>query len=128
MTLPRFSQAVLDCPDPISLAVFYSALTGLEVEPFGDVPPEEVTGVDLMNDGQPSLRFQVVENYVPPTWPDGPIPQQFHIDFYVDDLDESERHALSIGARLATFQPGEYFRVFLDPVGHPFCLFMPAPD
>jgi hypothetical protein len=29
---------------------------------------------------------------------------------------------LTIGARKAEVQPGETFRVFLDPVGHPFCL------
>lgn len=125
MNLPRFAQAVLDCPDPLSLAAFYSALTGLEVEPLNGFPPEEVTGIDLMNDGEPTLRFQIVEKYVPPTWPDGPVSQQFHIDFEVDDLVEAEQHALSVGARLADFQPGESFRVFLDPVGHPFCLFKP---
>ncbi|MEK6439682.1 VOC family protein [Pseudonocardia sp. T1-2H] len=29
---------------------------------------------------------------------------------------------LTIGARKAEVQPGETFQVFLDPVGHPFCL------
>ncbi len=126
MALPRFSQAVIDCPDPLRLAAFYSALTGLEVEPLSGFPPEEVTGIDLLNDGQPTLRFQTVEEYVPPTWPKGSVPQQFHIDFEVEDLDEAEQHALSVGAVKADFQPGETFRVFLDPVGHPFCLFKPA--
>jgi hypothetical protein len=27
-----------------------------------------------------------------------------------------------VGARKATEQPGETFRVFIDPAGHPFCL------
>jgi hypothetical protein len=40
----------------------------------------------------------------------------------VDDLDDAEELALSLGARKTSFQPGETFRVFLDPVGHPFCL------
>jgi predicted enzyme related to lactoylglutathione lyase len=124
----RLSQTVLDCPDPLRLATFYSALTGLEIEAFDDLSPEEVTGVDLMNDGQPTLRFQRVENYQAPVWPEGPRPQQLHIDFAVDDLKEEERHALSLGATLAAFQPGERFRVFLDPVGHPFCLFKPGSE
>jgi hypothetical protein len=63
---PRFAQAVLDCPDPLSLAALYSALTGLEVEPLDDLAPEEITGIDLLNDGEPTLRFQIVEKYVPP--------------------------------------------------------------
>jgi hypothetical protein len=29
---------------------------------------------------------------------------------------------LSLGATKADFQPGDTFRVYLDPVGHPFCL------
>ena len=29
---------------------------------------------------------------------------------------------LDVGARKAETQPGESFRVFLDPAGHPFCL------
>jgi hypothetical protein len=50
------------------------------------------------------------------------VPQQLHLDFDVDDLDASEAVALSLGASKPDFQPGETFRVFLDPVGHPFCL------
>lgn len=121
----RLAQTVLDCPDPIALAAFYSALTGLDVEPFDDLARDDVEGVDLDNGGQPSLRFQRVEDYAPPTWPGGPRPQQSHLDFLVSDLDESAKHALAVGATLADAQPGEHFRVFLDPVGHPFCLFKP---
>jgi hypothetical protein len=47
-----------------------------------------------------------------------------HLDCEVDDLDEGERHVLSMGGRKAQYQPGETFRVFLDPVGYPFCLIM----
>jgi hypothetical protein len=122
MALARFSLTVIDCPDPLSLAAFYSALTGLEIEPQDDVAPGDVTGADLMNGDHPTLHFQKVEHYVAPTWPDGPVPQQFHLDFEVKDLDAAEQHALSIGATKANVQPGEKFRVFLDPVGHPFCL------
>ena len=50
------------------------------------------------------------------------MPQQLHLDFYVADLDAGEEHALSLGATKAEFQPGTSFRVYLDPVGHPFCL------
>lgn len=122
MALAHFSLTVIDCPDPLGLAGFYSALTGLEIEPQGDTAPQDVTGADLMNGDRPSLHFQKVEQYVAPTWPRGPIPQQFHIDFEVEDLDAAEQHALSIGAIKADIQPGEKFRVFLDPAGHPFCL------
>jgi hypothetical protein len=44
----------------------------------------------------------------------------------VDDVDAVERQVLALGARKHEVQPGEAagdpFRVYLDPVGHPFCL------
>jgi hypothetical protein len=55
-------------------------------------------------------------------WPGQEHPQQEHLDFSVDDLDEGERRVLAIGARRHTLQPGQSFRVYLDPVDHPFCL------
>ena len=118
MEFPRLHLIALDCPDPGELAKFYSALTGIAVEARPIYSPD----VDLVHDSLPALSFQRVENFVAPTWPDGSMPKQMHLDFEVDDLDEGERHVLSIGARKADYQPGETFRVFLDPVGHPFCL------
>ena len=124
MNLPRLHLISLDCPDPYGLAKFYSALTGIAVETWPGYAPEDMPGIDLVHDSLPALSFQKFENYVEPTWPDGPVPQQLHLDFEVDNLDEGEQHALRIGARKADVQPGETFRVFLDPVGHPFCLIL----
>jgi len=124
MNLPRLHLITLDCPQPYELAKFYSALTGIEVETWPGYAPEDMPGIDLVHDSLPVLSFQRVDNYVAPTWPEGPVPQQFHLDFAVDDLDEGEQFVLSIGARKADFQPGETFRVFLDPVGHTFCLIL----
>jgi hypothetical protein len=122
VTHPRFSLVALDCPDPIELATFYSRLTGMDVEPLGDLAPSEVTWIELINNGAPTIAFQKVDDFVAPTWPSAPIPQQLHIDLDVDDLDTGERLALSLGATKPEFQPGTSFRVYLDPVGHPFCL------
>lgn len=122
MDTPKFTVAAIDCPDPLSLAKFYAALTGLQVEPLGDMAPQDVTWIELLNDGQATIGFQKIPSYVAPVWPDGSPPQQLHLDFEVDDLDVGEAHALRIGATKAEVQPGTSFRVFLDPVGHPFCL------
>jgi len=124
MKFPRLHLVLLDCPDPFELAKFYSALTGIAVETRPGYAPEDMPDIDLVHDSLPAMSFQRVENYVAPTWPDGIMPKQMHLDFEVDDLDEGERHVLGIGARKADYQPGETFRVFLDPVGHPFCLIM----
>jgi hypothetical protein len=122
MDLPALSVVALDCPDPLALAGFYSRLTGLAVEPLADFPPDQVTWIELVNEGRPTLGFQKIDRYVAPTWPEGAVPQQLHLDFAVDDLDAGEAHALAVGATKAAVQPGTTFRVYLDPVGHPFCL------
>jgi len=119
---PRLQLFALDCPDPLALADFYSRLTGFAVEPLGDVAPEDVTWIELAVEGCSTLAFQKVATHVAPTWPEGAVPQQAHLDFTVPDLDAGEAHVLAVGATKADFQPGETFRVYLDPVGHPFCL------
>ena len=55
-------------------------------------------------------------------WPSAERPQQLHLDFDVPDLDVGEAAVVALGAVKHEFQPGETFRVYLDPVGHPFCL------
>jgi hypothetical protein len=120
--MPQLQLFALDCPDPLALAAFYSRVTGYAVEPLGDLAPADVNWIELEMGASPTLAFQKVPDYVAPTWPEGAVPQQAHLDFTVRDLDAGEAHVLSVGATKATFQPGETFRVYLDPVGHPFCL------
>jgi hypothetical protein len=45
-----------------------------------------------------------------------------HLDIEVDDLDAAGKHATACGATLAEYQPQQDVRVYLDPAGHPFCL------
>lgn len=115
--IATLSAIVLDCNDPLKLAGFYAALSGWPVDEGSDkewATIETPMGV--------ALGFQRVDEYVAPKWPTTEPPQQFHLDFDVDDLDAGEEKVLAIGAVKADFQPGESFRVFLDPEGHPFCL------
>ena len=123
--------SAIDCSDPINLANFYSSITGLKVDITTENTDSNIVWVELKdNQGIPKLAFQKVSNYKAPTWPEGPIPQQLHLDFAVKNLDETEKELLKIGAVKTEFQPGspksnEYsteFRVYLDPEGHPFCI------
>jgi predicted enzyme related to lactoylglutathione lyase len=115
----RLSGVVLECPDPSALATFYSQLTGWTNE-YSDADWASI-GPDA--DTRPRLAFQLAPGYQPPRWPDPASPMQFHLDFMVDDLDDAEKAALAIGARKFDEQPDPTrFRVFADPVGHPFCL------
>lgn len=116
--IARLTNVVLDCPDPRALANFYSALTGWTVAD-GD---GDNTWIDLSAPGGGvQISFQRAADHQPPRWPDPDHPQQLHLDLAVDDLDEGEAKVLAIGATKAAVQPGEKFRVFTDPAGHPFC-------
>jgi Glyoxalase-like domain len=116
MAIGSFAGVAIDCPDPRSLAEFYSALVG-------GTPEGDDTWISLQGgsaDGR--LAFQRADDWAAPVWPGAERPQQAHLDIGVSDLDESERRVLGLGARKAEVQPGKSFRVYLDPVGHPFCL------
>jgi catechol 2,3-dioxygenase-like lactoylglutathione lyase family enzyme len=115
--IATLGNVVLDCPDPLALAEFYGRITGWPLDD-GSEPSwaqiESPTGF--------GIAFQGVEDYVAPRWPSSEQPQQFHLDFYLADLDAGEQRVLEWGATKADHQPGTSFRVFLDPAGHPFCL------
>lgn len=104
----------VDAPDASGLARFYADLLGLEITYDG---PEGA----LAAGGGSSLMFQNVAEFNPPNWPDPARPQQFHMDIMVDDLDTGEARVLELGAKRLE-GGGKTFRVFADPVGHPFCL------
>jgi catechol 2,3-dioxygenase-like lactoylglutathione lyase family enzyme len=116
------TAAVLDAPDARALAAFYRRLLGWTVA------TDEPDWVKLSApEGGPGLSFQTESNYVRPTWPAGPGDQQMmvHLDIEVEDLEAAGAHAIAAGATLAEHQPQENVRVYLDPAGHPFCLWVP---
>jgi predicted enzyme related to lactoylglutathione lyase len=113
-----WQEVSIDCPDGEALGNFYAAVLGYEMTYNG---PE---GAFITADGQLPIMFQNVSGYHPPRWPDPIHPQQGHLDISVDDVDTEEARVLSLGA---TRLPGgggtdSGYRVFADPVGHPFCL------
>jgi hypothetical protein len=134
---PAILQVVLDGTDARVLAEFYRKLFGLEYRP-GDEPPAagepDERGADwlvLRNPhGGPQLAFQQVTELTPTTWPDDRVPQQLHLDTCVSsvaELDAQHARALDLGAKLVfdrSDDPGEPLRVYADPAGHPFCIFV----
>ncbi|MEV6632284.1 VOC family protein [Actinoplanes sp. NPDC051470] len=112
---------VLDAPDANELAAFYQRLLGWSVI------QEDPGWVRLAAPaGGAGLSFQTETRYVRPVWPaQADDPQMsVHLDIQVDDLDEAGAHAEKAGATKADFQPQEDVRVYLDPDGHPFCLYL----
>lgn len=114
----KLQAVALDCPEPMALAEFYRQLLG------GKVVPESDGWVTLSDvPGGTVLAFQRAENHQPPRWPDPDYPQQLHLDLRVDDLDEAQQQVLALGATLLEGSVNDRgWRVFADPVGHPFCL------
>lgn len=112
---------VIDCPDPRALADLYERLRGR-----GRVVDKEawVTLGDSAH--PPRIALQRVTDFVAPTWPSQRQPQQMHIDVLVEDLDLAQEAVLILGATLieGSDQPIGY-RVYADPVGHPFFLVTP---
>jgi predicted enzyme related to lactoylglutathione lyase len=118
---PLSAAVVLDCPDPAALAEFYVALLRWPEPP---VLIYEGQWAELRNpNGGLTLEFQRADEYQRPTWPDPAVPQQFHLDVKVADLDAEQARVLALGATILDVSEGHpTFRVYADPVGHPFCL------
>jgi hypothetical protein len=129
---PRLRQVVLDAPDARLLAEFYRQLLGLVYRPgHEDTDPAGDLWLVLQDSaGRSALAFQQVEPQPSSTWPAAEIPQQLHLDMTVEsraELDVQDRRALGLGARLLLDRSDdaeEALRVYADPAGHPFCIFV----
>lgn len=111
---------MLDAADIAGLADFYRTILGWD---FIDADDDWIT-IRPAEGVAPGMAFQLAPDHVAPTWPDGAVPQQSHLDLDVVDLDEAEAFVLEAGATATGLPEGEghTFRVYLDPAGHPFCL------
>jgi catechol 2,3-dioxygenase-like lactoylglutathione lyase family enzyme len=135
-TFPIIRQVVLDTTDARGLAEFYRQLFGLvyrhgdERPPDGQPDPRGRDWLVLRNPNGIPLAFQQVEELKPTTWPSGEIPQQLHLDTTVADVEEFDRQherALALGATLLLDRSDdeeEPLRVYADPQGHTFCIFV----
>lgn len=78
----------------------------------------------------PRIAFEQVAALPSATWPEGPVPQQLHLDFQVPSLEALELHhrrALALGAKVLEDRSAseeEPLWVYADPAGHPFCIFV----
>jgi glyoxalase superfamily protein len=134
---PQLWQVALDTTDARGLAEFYRQLLGYTYRPGDEPPPAgqpDERGQDWLVLCDPSgttrVAFQQVAALPEATWPDGRYPQQLHLDLTVPGvaaLDAQHERALGLGARLLedrSGDPQEPLRVYADPAGHPFCIFV----
>ena len=137
---PELRQVVLDGSDARALAEFYRRLLGLRYRPGDEPPPAgqpDPAGRDwlVLEDAAGAVRvaFQQVAALPEATWPEGPVPQQLHLDLTVPtkaELDLQHERAMALGARPLedrSDDPQEPLRVYADPAGHPFCIFVASP-
>src|SRR5438477_7941461 len=134
---PSIRQVVLDTTDARALAEFYRQLLGYEYR-AGDEPPSagqpDERGTDWLVLHHPSgsmrIAFQNVTHLRRSTWPQDEIPQQLHLDMSVpskQELDAQHERSLGLGATLLydrSHDEQEPLRVYADPAGHPFCIFV----
>jgi Glyoxalase-like domain len=118
----RWHGLVLDCPAPRELAGFYQQLLGMDRVIWDTESWVSIEG----STGGLNVSFQQVSDFRAPQWPDPSWPQQMHMDVMVSDLDAAEPLVLALGGKLldGSDKPIGY-RVYADPIGHPFCLVTP---
>lgn len=138
---PRIRQTVVDTTNPRVSAEFWKSLLGLAYRP-GHEPPaqgaDDLAGRDWLNlltpAGMPCLAFQKVDELPRSTWPSTVIPQQLHLDLSVRDFSElngAHSRVLDLGGQLLLDRSDsveEPLRVYADPDGHPFCIFVVLQD
>lgn len=123
MSIPtiNFASVTLDCPNQEELADFYANLLGWNKQRFDE---EWLAVISL--DKHICLLFQETEDYIPPVWPNekGKQQQMTHLDFSAspNEKETVKNHALACGATLASVQYSKDYMIFIDPVGHPFCI------
>ena len=131
MAVPHLLHTVLDTDDVRGTAEFWRQLLDLRYR-LGD---EEVTeGEDWLvltdHDGHRTLAFQLTDDLQRSTWPEPGVPMQLHLDLTVssvEELDEQHERVLELGGELRferTDTPEEPLRVYADPAGHVFCIFV----
>jgi catechol-2,3-dioxygenase len=115
MTVTAHLELVaVDAPDIERLAAFYAELTGWEI-----IRKDSDWITVRAGDGQ-EIAFQLAPDHTPPEWPGQERPQQFHLDFQIEDPEAAAERAVSLGAtRLGA---GPSWVTLADPAGHPFDL------
>lgn len=120
MAVAALKMLTLDSSDARRDAQFWSAVLGWEIA------HEQDEYAMLTGPGGIALGLGTIADHEAPSWPNSHGTKQFHFDLAVDDLDAGVDSAVELGATFPAEQPGETWRVLLDPSGHPFCLTLAA--
>src|SRR5688500_9632680 len=115
----RFSELVVDCRDPETLAAFWAAVLDYQVLSRDDDGAVEIGSAEGFGGATPTLVFAPVPDPTP-----GKV--RLHIDLNATDRDQDAEleRLLGLGATRADVgQTGEDgWHVLADPEGNQFCL------
>jgi predicted enzyme related to lactoylglutathione lyase len=121
MSVAVLKMVTIDSGDARRDARFWSQVLGWTIAHEQDEYAMLVSeGADV------AVGFGTVPEFEPPAWPNPNGTKQFHFDLAVDDLDAATAKCVDLGASVPSHQPGETWRVLLDPSQHPFCLTLAA--
>lgn len=116
----RFTVVARDAAELEPMSTVWAGVFG------GTVDVDDDWHMVMDADGVPRIGVQLAPDHVPPTWPDGTVPQQVHLDIWVDDVSRAHEEVMALGATLLQFSDTpdavEGWHVYADPAGHPFCL------
>lgn len=115
MAIATLKMLSLDSSDASRDAKFWSAVLGWDVAMEGE-------GYAMLSGPDHALGFGTLPDHEAPGWPNEHGTKQFHLDLAVDDIEAAAAECVKLGATQPEEQPGETWRVLLDPSGHPFCL------
>ncbi|MEO7420773.1 MAG: VOC family protein [Ornithinibacter sp.] len=116
MAVAELKMLTLDSSDVPRDAAFWSGVLGW------DIAHQQDEYAMLTGPSGLALGLGSVPDHEAPGWPNEHGSKQFHLDLAVDDLDAGVATCVELGATFPLEQPGETWRVLLDPSGHPFCL------
>jgi predicted enzyme related to lactoylglutathione lyase len=109
---------VIDCHDPVRLALFWSQVVG------GAVDQATASPDWVALEGVPGLGYLAFQRVPEPK----AVKNRVHIDYLVDDLDQATDVARAAGAEAVggvVEEPTNRFQVMRDPEGNEFCLVLP---
>ena len=116
MAIAALKMLTLDSSDAQRDATFWSAVLGWEVA------HAQAEYAMLTGPGGMAFGFGTLDDHEQPGWPNEHGSKQFHLDLACEDMTATEAKAVELGATVVDPQPGETWRVLIDPDGHPFCL------
>jgi Glyoxalase-like domain len=116
----RVRNITFDCADPLTLAGFWSQVTGYREDPENPNRPDDPEALLVGPDGQPNLLFVTVPE--PKT-----VKNRVHLDLQPTDRsrDEEVDRLLALGATLVADHrrpDGTGWAVLSDPEGNELCV------